>query len=257
MELSDFEYFFFDIERTLIRWKDTIIGAEDLIHTLNDQDKQIFFHTDNSLLTRKKMAEKLTDLGIPAKEEQVITSGFVAGAYLKRQGYNKVYAIGEQGLHDELHHHGIEVRKNSDAVVAGLDRQFTYSKLRKAAKIIPEGELFICNSEQDFQLDKETVPNQAPINNALATYGTPTLLGKPSNTFVDEMRNYFSFMPGRSLFVGDRLADVETGNKLGMKTALVMSGETKRENLTGIEQKQKPDFGVSNLNRLTKKLRPR
>lgn len=257
MELSDFEYFFFDIERTLIRWKDTIIGSEDLIDTLNDQNKKIFYHTDNSLLTRKKMARKLTNLGLPAKEEQILTGGYVAGSYLKRNGYNKVYAIGEQGLHEELSNQGIEVRKNAEVVVAGLDRQFTYSKLRRASKIIPEGEFFICNSERDFQLDNETVPNQASLNNALATYGKPTLLGKPSNTYVDVMRNYFSFMPGRSLFVGDRLADVETGNKLGMKTALVMSGETERSDLSGLEPNQKPDFGVSNLNRLTNKLRPR
>lgn len=257
MKLEDFEYFFFDIERTLIRWKETIIGAEDLIHTLNDSEKKIRFHTDNSLLTRASMAQKLSSLGIPAKEEQILTSGYVAGGYLKRQGINEVYAIGEQGLHEELSEHNIDVRQSADAVIVGLDRQFTYSKLRKAAKIAEDGKFFICNSERDFQLDDETIPNQAPINNALATYGNPTLLGKPSKAYVDEMRNYYSFMPGRSLFIGDRIADIETGNKLGMKTALVMSGETDKSDLSGLEQSQKPDFGVSNLNRLTKKLRPR
>lgn len=254
-EIDQLKYFFFDLDKTVWNWDDMIIGSEDLIESLRDSGKQVYFHTDNTLLSREAYARKLTSMGIPAEEKDVITSGYVAARYLAKNNANEAYVIGEKGLTDELEKHEINIRENAEFVVVGFDRQFNYNKLKRAAKILQNGgELVICNTEKKFRTTKDSIPNQGVLNSALEEFAEEvTLVGKPSEIFQDTFRDYFSFLPGSSVFIGDRLEDIETGNRLGMTTAAVMSGEISRDKLADAEDIEKPNFGLSSLTRLRKK----
>ena len=255
-EIDQLKYFFFDLDKTVWNWDDTIIGSEDLVDSLRDAGKQVYFHTDNTLLSREGYAKKLTSMGIPAEEEDIITSGYAAAKYLAEQDINNVYVIGETGLTDELDEQEINIREDAEVVVAGFDRQFNYNKLKRAAKILQNGgELVLCSTEKTFRTTKHTVPHQGPTNLALKEFAEEvTLVGKPSEHFQDEFRDYFSFLPTSSVFIGDRIGDVELGNRLGMTTAAVMSGEINREKLANAEDTETPDFGLSSLTRLRKKV---
>jgi HAD superfamily hydrolase (TIGR01450 family) len=257
MDLGQINKFFFDLDQTLWNWDDTILGAEDLIHTLNEQDKNIYFHTDNSLLSAKGYARKLRGMDIKAQPEDVLTVNHVAGKYFDRKNIHKVYTIGEADLMKELNNHGIENSQTAEHVLLGLDRQFSYTKMKRAMKILDEGgTLYICSTEKTLKKSKEKVPHQKALNNALKKYACDVkLLGKPSNEFVNTFSSYFGYMPEKSLYIGDRLEDIEVGNKLGMKTALVMSGDMNRSELKKAEDIQKPDYGVGNLSKLSAKLR--
>ena len=256
MDIKDRDTFFLDLDKTIWNWDSTIIGAEDLIHTLREKDKDIKFHTDNNILSRKGYAQKLSSMNIPAEKEDIITSGYVAAQELADRNVKKVYAIGEKGLLDELEEEEIEISQNAEIVLVGLDRQFSYEKLRKAMEILEDGgELMICSTEKVFRKSSGEQPHQEPVNRALKTYTDKVeLVGKPSEAFRDELRNYFTYIPTGSVFIGDRLADIEAGNKLGMKTGVVMSGDATREELAGLEDDREPDFGLSNLNRLKRKI---
>jgi arabinose operon protein AraL len=255
-EINELKYFFLDLDKTIWNWDDTIIGSEDLVSSLRDAGKQVYFHTDNTLLSREGYARKLTSMGIPAEEEDIITSGYVAAKYLASQNINDVYVIGETGFTDELEKQEINIVEDADVVVAGFDRQFNYNKLKRAAKILQQdGELVLCSTEKSFRTTKESMPHQGPTNLALKEFAEEvTLVGKPSEHFQDEFRDYFSFLPTASVFIGDRLEDIETGNRLGMTTAAVMSGDIDREKLAGAEDIETPNFGLSSLNRLRKRV---
>jgi len=255
-EIDQLKYFFFDLDKTVWNWDDTIIGSEDLIDSLRKTGKQVYFHTDNTLLSREGYAKKLTSMGIPAEKEDVITSSHVAARYLAERDINNVYVIGETGLTDELEEQEINIAEDSEVVVAGFDRQFNYNKLKRAANILQNGgELILCSTEKTFRTTQDKVPHQGPTNLALKEFAEEvTLVGKPSQQFQDEFRDYFSFLPTASVFIGDRLGDVELGNRLGMTTAAVMSGEIDREILAGAEDIETPDFGLSSLTRLRKRV---
>lgn len=252
MDISDAEYFFLDLEDTLIKWEDTIIGAEELVHALREKDKTVYFHTDNSLLSRSGFAHKLQNMGIEAREDEIVTAAHSAARFLDRKGVDEVYAVGERGLIQELSERGISTSKSADTSVVGLDRQFNYSKLKNAADIAEDGNLYVCSDEKTVRSER-FFPHQLAINNAVETFSDSKLLGKPSTAFVDALREK-TFVPEKTVFVGDRLSDVETGKKLGAQTALVMSGETSRDDLMNLEDAEKPDFGVSNLTKLTDRL---
>ena len=255
-EIDQLKYFFFDLDKTVWNWDDTIIGSEDLVDSLRSAGKQVFFHTDNTLLSREGYAKKLTSMGIPAEESDVITSSYVAAKYLAEKDVNKVYVIGEIGLTDELDKQDVDIAEDSEVVVAGFDRQFNYNKLKRAARILQEGgELILCSTEKTFRKTKSTAPHQGPTNLALREFADKvTVVGKPSEQFRDKFRNYFSFMPTSSVFIGDRMGDIETGNRLGMTTAAVMSGEIDREILAEADDIETPNFGLSSLTRLRKRV---
>lgn len=254
MEVNELKNFFFDLDKTVWNWDSLVIGAEDLVDSLRESGKNVYFHTDNTLLTRKEYAKKLTSMGIPADKEDIITSGYAAAKHLESRNITEVYAIGESGLINELENHDINVAEDAEIVVAGFDRSFSYGKLRKAAEIMKEGELLVCSTENTFRTSGGEKPHQGPFNQALAMFGEPKLAGKPGRIFRQRFEDQFSFFPGRSVFIGDRLADIETGNRLGMKTAAVMSGDIDRSDLEDAEEMQTPDYGISSLVKLKRRI---
>ncbi|MBC5793309.1 MAG: HAD hydrolase-like protein [Nanohaloarchaea archaeon] len=252
-QLEEIKYFFLDLDKTLWNWDDTIIGAEDLVHSLRQRDRQVYFHTDNTLLTREQYAKKLTGMNIGAEPEQVLTAGHSTGLKLEKDNVNKAYVIGESGLIEELERHDVKMTDEAENVVMGFDRQFSYRKTRKAMKILEDGgKLYVCSNEQVFRTSKVKQPHQGLFNAGFRRYD-PVLTGKPGEAYIDAFQDYFDFFPDRSLLVGDRLADVELGNRLGMKTGAVMSGDITREKLKRADDVQKPDFGISSLNKLRTK----
>lgn len=255
MDIDKYRYFFFDLDKTLWNWDSTIIGAEDLIDSLREADKNVYFHTDNTLLSRDEYARKLTDMGIAAEKEDILTAGYVAGEYLARNEKTSAYVVGESGLIEELDERDIEVSENTDNVIAGFDRNFNYRKLRKAYQIMEKGgETLICSSEKVFRTSSGTKPHQGPFNQAFGDLGRTKMVGKPGEFYQQVFRDYFDFYPDTSMFIGDRLADMKTGNQLGMTTTAVMSGDITREKLKKADDVEKPDYGLSNLARLKRRI---
>lgn len=255
MEFDEIRTFFLDIEKTLTRWDDTVIGAQDLVMSLRESGKKVKFHTDNTLLTRKKYAEKLRSLDIKASEQDIITSGYVTAQMLAEKNVNKAYVIGEEGLINELEKEDIEFSEDAENVVVGLDRQFNYNKLKRAQKILENGgEMYFCSSEKTFRTSKGDRPHQKAANKALEVFGEGELTGKPSGHFRKAFKDYFSYFPDNALFVGDRLADIETGNRLGMTTAAVLTGEISEEKLKRADEIQRPDYALSSLGKLRRRV---
>lgn len=256
MDIDKYRYFFFDLDKTLWNWDSTIIGAEDLIDSLREADKNVYFHTDNTLLSREEYARKLTDMGMPAEKEDILTAGYVASEYLERKDRTSAYVIGESGLIEDLETKDIDVKENTETVVAGFDRKFDYRKARKAMRIMSgeDGETIMCSSENVFRTSKGIKPHQGPFNKALEELGDTKLIGKPSEFHREVFEDYFDYFADTSMFIGDRLEDIETGNRLGMTTVAVMSGDITREKLKEADDIQKPDFGLSNLARLKRRI---
>ncbi|WP_414837366.1 HAD-IIA family hydrolase [Candidatus Nanosalina sp. VS9-1] len=255
MEINNYRNFFFDLDKTIWNWDKSVTGAEDLIDTLKDAGKNVYFHTDNTLLSRKAYADKLSSMGIPAEEEDVITSGYVAAEVLAMNNTRKVYAAGEQGLVEELGKKNIEITEEASTAVMGLDRNFNYDKISKLKEIIErDGTVYTCSTEKTFRRESKELPHQRPFNSAVKEYGKVELVGKPTEKYRKVFKDYFDYFPGKSLFIGDRLADIETGNKLGMKTAAVLSGDISEKKLKKAEDEQVPDYVLTGLHKLRRRI---
>lgn len=257
MDIEEIKYFFFDLDKTVWNWNEPIIEADNVIRNLKDRNKFVKFYTDNTLLSRAEYAKKLTRMDIPAEKEDIITSGYTTAQYLAENNINDVYVIGEQGIIEELEKEDVNITKDAKTVVNGFDRKFNYQKLKEAKTILekPNSQLLNCSKEKIFRTTKAKNPHQLPINKALSTYARKTKnTGKPSEIYRKTFRNYFSYFPEKSLLIGDNLNDIRLGNQLGMKTGVVMSGDTDREQLKNVEGHQEPDIGLTSLQRLKRRL---
>ena len=253
-EITEKNTFFLDIERTLLKWDDTIIGAEELVSRLREAGKRVKFHTDNSLISRKAYARRLTSNGIPADEEDILNSAYVAAEHFYDNNTKKIYSVGESGLIEELDRRDIKVSQEAKNAVIGLDRKFTYNKLTDIMEKSEKGLLFTLSNQKFFEKSSGLQPHQGPINASIREFSDVKNLGKPSEEFQDIFRNYFSYYPGNSVLIGDRKEDIILGNELGMTTVAVMSGELNEKELKKAEGLEEPDYGISSLHRLSKKI---
>lgn len=255
MELHENRSFFIDLDRTIWNWDELKIGAADLIDTIKSTERKVYFHTDNTLLSRQGYSQKLEKMGIPTGEEEILTAGYVAAQTLVERDIRKVYVAGESGLIEEIQEEDIEITEDAETALVGLDRSFNYDKLQKIMNIAQNGgEILFCSTETVFRRSRGDQPHQGPINKAIQEFGDTEVIGKPSESYRKVFKNYFDYFSGKSVFIGDRFADVETGNQLGMTTAAVLSGEISEEKLRKADEDEVPDYVLTSLNKLRRRI---
>ncbi|MDI6655206.1 MAG: HAD-IIA family hydrolase [Candidatus Hydrothermarchaeota archaeon] len=242
--------FVLDLDGVVYRGKKLVPNADERIENLRNKGKVLFL-TNNSTLTRAGCVEKLEGLGIPAEEEEIITSGYASALYIK-ENYPKprVFVIGEEGLKNELETQGIKTGvSRCSAVLVGLDRNLNYTKIATAMKLIRSGASFLAtNLDNALVTEDGLLPGAGSIVSAVRTAceKEPVVIGKPSHIMADIILGKAKFAPQEILLIGDRLeTDIVMGKKAGMKTALVLTGYAKQEDVDRSEIK--PDYVLESL----------
>jgi 4-nitrophenyl phosphatase len=242
--------FVIDLDGVVYIGDELILNADKRIASLRRKGR-VFFTTNNATLHREEYAEKLARLGIPASPDEILTSGYVAAVYIKTYYDDpRVYLIGEEGLKRELEEQGVEVcHRNCNLVLAALDRGFNYEKLALALRYIEKGAPFLAtNLDNALVGEAGLLPGAGAIVSALKTASKkePILIGKPSDIMADFILTKAGVKPEEVLLIGDRLdTDIAMGKKFGMRTALVLTGYTKQEDLK--ESRVKPDYVLDRL----------
>ncbi len=147
--------------------------------------------TNNATRSADDYAQRLQNLGVTIDPAQIITSAEATALTLARRlpSGGRVFVVGEQGTASCLKDAGFQpVMDPTDegevvAVVAGMDRAFTYEKLRVASRHVREGALFYgTNPDATFPTPDGLVPGSGTIIAAIATAAEiqPTIIGKPS-----------------------------------------------------------------------------
>jgi len=170
--VSSLTTYVFDLDGIMYLGDTAIPHASAAIARLNNSAKKIYFLTNNSGRTRISYVEKLRLVnGINVSVDSIFTSAYATALYLRQQGASgcSVFVVGEAGLAQELEEVGglrvITVPDSVspdtiDFVVAGIDRQFTYDKLRFAHAAIKQGhaQFIATNRDATFPLEHGEVP---------------------------------------------------------------------------------------------------
>ena len=245
-----------DLDGVLYRWPEPIPGAADAVAALRKAGKRIAFVTNNSSRTPAQVAERLASVGVEAEPEEVITSALATATILAERGTGSAFVIGEEGLLEALADVGIRVVKapsdEVDAVVVGFDRGADYTKLKDAAVLVQRGVALVAsNADPSFPAAAgESWPGAGAL---LAAIETTTgmrgeVFGKPEAPLFE--RALASAGGGRPLVVGDRLdTDIAGASRLGWDSALVLTGEARREDVES--SPWKPTFVIADLADLT------
>lgn len=240
----------FDLDGVLYRGADAVDGAAESLARLRARTTpypaQLYFLTNNSSQTRATYVDKLTNLGMPCTEEEIVTSASATAAYIAQhfgtEGKSAL-AVGGPGIVDELRRVGIRPVHSSedeaeegtfDFVVAGLDRNFNYQTMHRAQQAIFRGGRFLAtNRDGQFPVEGgRTIPGGGAMVAALeaCTDITPIVIGKPEVNGLQTILTTANVQAQEAVMIGDRLdTDVLCGNRLGVPTVLVLTGVTTRE----------------------------
>lgn len=231
--LSSISSLILDMDGVLWRDQQPIGNLSAIFQIIEQSGRKVVLATNNATLSVAQYLDKLRRFGVELQSWQIVNSPEATAQYLKRyfpEG-GDVYIIGEAGLIETLkaynfHHNETDVC----AVVAGLDRQINYEKLKTAAHFIRAGALFIgTNPDRTFPTPQGLAPGAGAILAALqaATDIEPIIIGKPSVEMYHLALERLNARPEQTLVVGDRLeTDIVGAQKLGCRAALVLSGVT-------------------------------
>ena len=239
--LEKAELFVLDMDGTFYLGDRILDGALDFLKTVEESGRKYLFFTNNSSRSPKVYLEKLKRMNCEIGREQIMTSGDVMIRYLKTcYAGRSVYLVGTPALEESFREAKICLTQEMpDVVVIGFDLTLTYEKLERACTYIRSGAEFLathldinCPTEDGF------IPDCGAFCAAisLSTGKQPRYVGKPFPETVDMILKKTGVDRERIAFVGDRLyTDVAAGVNNGAMGMLVLTGETKREDLEGAE----------------------
>jgi HAD superfamily hydrolase (TIGR01450 family) len=253
VKYEDFDAFLFDLDGVLWLDRQRIAGTDETLGKLREDGKRIVLLTNRSTFTRVELVKALDAAGVRVAESELMTSAYATALYLSDMcGRCDVHIVGTDGLKSEVRGkcHRI-VDDGADYVVVGYKGDLKDEDVEIASKIIRSGaRLLACNMDIGMPLPDGTLgPAAADTVKAVeeASGALAQVIGKPKRLIFDLTVREHHLDPRRCLMVGDTLdVDILGGRNAGMKTALVLSGHSKRHHVRGA--KVKPDYVFETVN---------
>ena len=132
--LDGIDAIFLDLDGTIYLGGEPIEGALDFLERLKQRGIRRFFLSNNSSKSVSQYLEKLTSMGIPATEQDILLSTHDLLSWLKKEGITETYLVGTEGMREMLEDDGIRTRAQSPQyVVLGYDTEINYEKLSTAS----------------------------------------------------------------------------------------------------------------------------
>jgi glycerol-1-phosphatase len=235
----------FDLDGTIYLEDQVVPRAPEAIRGVRELGARVAFVTNNAVRPPAAVVEKLSRLGVKATVEEVLTSSqavvrLLGGeAGLRGKG---VLVVGGTGLREAVSEAGARMLapdawQAAEVVVAGLDPDLSYERVRAATLAIAAGARFVgSNPDASLPTPEGPWPGAGSVLALLstATGARPEIAGKPQRVLFETVAAALG--PGSRLMVGDRVdTDLAGAQALGWATALVLTGVTRPRALLDVE----------------------
>lgn len=235
--LKNIKCFVLDLDGTFYLGNKILDGSLEFLNTLEKNNINFKFFTNNSSRNRKYYIEKIEKMGYKLKEDMMLISNQVIIHNLKEKMPNKkIFILGNEYLKNDFIEAGIEVvEEDPDIVVVGFDTSLVYENVSKACHYIRNGAIFY-GVNPDFNCPTEDgfIPDCGAICKMItaSTGVEPQFFGKPSYYTLDYIIENTGYKEEEIGYVGDRLyTDIALGKENNIVTILVLSGETNIQDL--------------------------
>ena len=230
--VDDYDAALFDLDGVVYLGPVAVPRAAQGIAELRQRGVGVGFVTNNAARTPEAVAAHLTELGIPAAADDVVTSA-QAAAHLVRDRFGpgaRVLAVGGEGVLQALTEKALVAVASADddpvAVVQGYGYALTWQDLIEAAIAVGRGAHWVAtNDDPTRPTDRGLVPGNGAAVAAvqLAVTARPEVAGKPYRPLMDDTVERLGAR--RPVFVGDRLdTDIAGACGAGLDSLLVLSG---------------------------------
>lgn len=250
--LGTVKAFLLDMDGTLVLGEQMLHGAEQFIDVLRSRGIPYLILTNNSSKDARDYVQHLQNVGLPISEGQVYTSGDATIAFLKEHHPgSRVYLVGTPALARQFKRMGIRLtgQAQAEVIAVGFDTTLTYEKLKTACELV-RAELPYIATHPD--LNCPTAAGPVPDVGAVIAFIRAStgrfpdhVIGKPNWAMIQSVERFLGHPAQQMCMVGDRLyTDIALGRH-GIRTILVLSGETDEADLR--QAQFKPDLVVKDV----------
>jgi NagD protein len=227
-----------DMDGVLVREEHALPGAAEFLARLVALERRFLVLTNNSIYTPRDLSARLARAGLDVPEQAIWTSALATADFLAEQlPGGSAYVIGEAGLTTALHEVGyILTDTEPDYDVLGETRTYSFESITQAIRLVQAGARFIAtNPDVTGPTPEGPLPATGSVA-ALITKATgvdPYFIGKPNPMMFRSAMNRIQAHSESTVMVGDRMdTDVVAGIEAGLETILVLTGSTRREQVT-------------------------
>jgi glycerol-1-phosphatase len=246
-----------DLDGTVYIGSRALPGAGEALDKARASGMRLAFVTNNASRTPSAVASLLSDIGVPAATEDVVTSAQAAARLLadRLPPGARVLVVGGMGLRQALRAHGLRpvstAAERPAAVVQGYTPDLSYGLIAEGAEAVAGGALFVgSNGDRTIPGGPGRLPR--PGNGSLlqviatATGVDPIITGKPEQPLHQEA--VLRTGARRPLVIGDRLdTDIEGARRGGADSLLVLTGVTDAPELVTAPASRRPTYVAADL----------
>jgi len=224
-----------DMDGVLVQGRTLLPGAAEFVQRLQTQGIPFLVLTNNSQYTPRDLQVRLSYMGLQVPPEAIFTSALATAQFLhdQRPG-GRAYAIGESGLTTALHDIGyVLTDQEPEYVVLGETTAYSFERITRAIRFVSAGARFIAtNPDVMGPGEGGIVPATGAVAASIsaATGVKPYFIGKPNPLMMRTALRTLDAHSEDSVMIGDRMdTDIVAGIESGLRTILVLSGVTTRE----------------------------
>ena len=247
-----------DLDGVVYVGLDAVDGAPEALNRAQAGGMHLAFVTNNAARPPGVVGEHLRELGVEARDEDVVTSAQAAARLLAGElpAGSKVFLLGGQGLDEALRELDLEpVNEPSDdvaGVAQGYGPDLPWKQVVQGAILVRSGVPWVASNAD---LTIPTADGVGPGNGALVRLVAefagrePQVAGKPMSPLFEETLTRVG--GSRPLVIGDRLdTDIEGAVTMGWDSLLVLTGVTGLEELVGACPERRPTYVAPGLGAL-------
>jgi 4-nitrophenyl phosphatase len=249
-----------DLDGVVYRGAEPVPGVAAVLAARAAAGDDIVYVTNNSMWYRADYVTRLAAMGAPVSPDRIVSSARATALYLLdlKPPVRRALVVGGPGLVHEIGDVGIEVllsgdaaerwkanRRDAaeavgavDAVVVGLDLDFTYARLACAAEAVRAGARFIAtNRDLVYPLEKGLMPGAGSIVAAIeaASGRSPVSIGKPGPLLLEVAAHAAGADVAGAVMIGDSLVtDVPAAHAVGARSVLMLTGITTRAQVAAL-----------------------
>ena len=233
IDLSKTRGFLFDLDGVFFIGENLIEGGVETIKFLKSKGYPCRFVTNNSTRSIATLHKKLTRLGLPIDENEIITSGKATVLHLKTLGKPICFLCVNDDVRSDFDQFPQSETNPEIVVIGDISDRWDYDILNKMFGMLINGAEMVAMHKGRYW--QEPGGLQLDIGAFVAgleyvTGKTATVIGKPNPTFFKMAVADLGLESKEVVMIGDDIvSDIGGAQKAGLKGILVKTGKYREE----------------------------
>lgn len=219
----------FDLDGTLYCGNTLIDGALEVIEHCLNKGQKIFFLTNTSFKKRALVVEKLNNFSIPCEMNQVYTSGYTTGIYIKDKKIKNPFLFGSDELKEEFAELGIKLASETEAknLIMAFHPKSSFEELSAAFRVALKAEkIYAVNIDRSVPFSAGLlVPGSGAFVKAVeysANRLVDEVIGKPNPFMLELLIRDHQLSRENMVMIGDSYeSDIVMSHNASVKSILI------------------------------------